>query len=453
MQLKHNLNSVKNQLSEFAIEEWHQHTSYTHRAGLVVSHVRRNVKPELCTQAWCKFLEIQHNLGGVTSLVTDNTVNSVHLCEAPGAFITCFNHVLQSSANQSIAWRWIANTLNPYYEGNTSAEMISDDRFIVNTLQNWSFGADDSGNIMSTQNLTALQQEVKAWKRVDLVTADGSVDCANEPERQEEMVSHLHLCEVTTALHLLSRHGSFVLKTFTLLESSSVCLMFLLNCLFEKVKVFKPTTSKPGNSEVYVLCQNFLGVSTEVLDALKKAIDRKSPLTIFSRSQIPDTFIEQHRKCCQFFIQHQIKTITENVHLYSNMNQERKLHLESQRLCFIDMFMERYRLSSIDTSLRIFNERKPLKSLRRAAISRSRHTGSYLSRKHDLNLPWPQRLALYSQMELSLTNIQQLWLPTKNTFSPVAEVSFTCVVGKPYSSMMSSPFCDADLMKTLKHRT
>ncbi|ELU01404.1 hypothetical protein CAPTEDRAFT_214265, partial [Capitella teleta] len=34
------------------------------------------------------------------------------------------------------------------------------------------------------------------------------------------------------------------------------------------------------------------------------------------------------------------------------------------------------------------------------------------------------------------------------TFSPVAEVSFTCVVGKPYSSMMSSPFCDADLMKT-----
>jgi cap2 methyltransferase len=42
---------------------------------------------------------------------------------------------------------------------------------------------------------------------------------------------------------------------FTLFECESVCLLFLLNSIFAAVDVFKPATSKEGNSEVYVICR------------------------------------------------------------------------------------------------------------------------------------------------------------------------------------------------------
>ncbi|EFJ39349.1 hypothetical protein VOLCADRAFT_101083, partial [Volvox carteri f. nagariensis] len=39
-------------------------------------------------------------------------------------------------------------------------------------------------------------------------------------------------------------------------------------CLFDKVLVYKPATSKPANSEVYVVGKGFRGVPTEVLELL-----------------------------------------------------------------------------------------------------------------------------------------------------------------------------------------
>ena len=96
--LKTELNDVKNKLSELDIEKWHRHTTWTHRAGMVVSHMRRTINPELCTQAWCKFLEIVKSFRILpTELRTLGAdLCSVHLCEGPGAFVTCLNHVIHS---------------------------------------------------------------------------------------------------------------------------------------------------------------------------------------------------------------------------------------------------------------------------------------------------------------------------------------------------------------------
>ena len=49
--------------------------------------------------------------------------------------------------------------------------------------------------------------------------------------------------------------GHFILKMFTLFESESVCALYLLRTLFKDLDVFKPATSKEGNSEVYVICR------------------------------------------------------------------------------------------------------------------------------------------------------------------------------------------------------
>ena len=74
---------------------------------------------------------------------------------------------------------------------------------------------------------------------------------------QEMSTASLHFCEMVTALGALAEGGSFLLKAFTLFEHPTVCALYLMGCLFQEVHVFKPATSKPGNSETYIIAKGF----------------------------------------------------------------------------------------------------------------------------------------------------------------------------------------------------
>lgn len=57
-------------------------------------------------------------------------------------------------------WQWLATTLNPYYEGNGIGHMIDEDRFIRSSHDNWYFGEDGTGDLMSEINLKGLQKRL-----------------------------------------------------------------------------------------------------------------------------------------------------------------------------------------------------------------------------------------------------------------------------------------------------
>ena len=57
------------------------------------------------------------------------------------------HNILLWSLGPGVNWTWLGTTLNPYYEGNNLHNMISDDRFIFDTLDNWYFGKDNTGNV------------------------------------------------------------------------------------------------------------------------------------------------------------------------------------------------------------------------------------------------------------------------------------------------------------------
>lgn len=64
----------------------------------------------------------------------------------------------------------MGTTLNPYYEGNSVMQMIDDDRFIRNSYRHWFFGEDNSGDLMSEQNLKALKTKLRSIGDVHLVS-------------------------------------------------------------------------------------------------------------------------------------------------------------------------------------------------------------------------------------------------------------------------------------------
>lgn len=56
---------------------------------------------------------------------------------------------------------------------------------LLKTLSHWNFGVDGTGDLMNLANLDSLKQETG---ESHLVTADGSINCANQPDEQESLV-------------------------------------------------------------------------------------------------------------------------------------------------------------------------------------------------------------------------------------------------------------------------
>jgi len=176
--------------------------------------------------------------------------------------------------------------------------MVSDDRFMLKTLENWDFGPDLTGDILNKKT----NQHFGSLGPFDLVTADGSIDCQEDPGEQEATVAALLAAETTAALAALCTGGHFVLKTFTWFENSSVSLLHLLCCSFKKVTAVKPVASKEGNSEVYLVCEHFKGLSFAAADALWGNFGRE-----LSVEHVPECFIERIREASLFFLDLQVR--------------------------------------------------------------------------------------------------------------------------------------------------
>ncbi|CAF5179215.1 unnamed protein product, partial [Rotaria magnacalcarata] len=127
-------------------------------ASTIVPYLREKLNIEIGTQAWAKMYEILANFDLINDVNKNPRLTTLHLCEAPGAFISALNHFLVTrEENRNIEWQWFAQTLNPYYEHDEStvAMLIDDDRIIYHTIdeKRWDFGIDNSGNIMNEENI------------------------------------------------------------------------------------------------------------------------------------------------------------------------------------------------------------------------------------------------------------------------------------------------------------
>lgn len=89
--MKLELNNTKSLLNDKG-QDWHEHTGMINKASNVIHYIRKHVHPEILTQAWCKFYEILSCFDILPA--HEANIKTLHLCEAPGAFISALNYYL-----------------------------------------------------------------------------------------------------------------------------------------------------------------------------------------------------------------------------------------------------------------------------------------------------------------------------------------------------------------------
>jgi hypothetical protein len=189
--------------------------------------------------------------------------------ELPGAFLVAVNHFVRTRA-AAADFEWLASSYLPPSDGST----ILGDRYglFAGNRDRWLMGEGGlSGDLTDAGVVEALAAVVRrrfGGVGATLYTSDAGVDASADFNRQEEMTAKLNFGQVLCGVLALAPRGSLVTKQYTFFTAFSRSLIALLTALFDTVAVTKPATSRPVNSEVYVVAKGFRGVSPELARGL-----------------------------------------------------------------------------------------------------------------------------------------------------------------------------------------
>lgn len=119
-------------------------------------------------------------------------------------------------------------------------------------------------NVKTVLKYSKLFTKQKAW----LVTCDGGFDYSNDFNNQENNSRKIIYAEITTTLLIQEKNGSMVCKMFDLFTKFSLQIIYLLTLLYEQVYIVKPLTSRPANSEKYIVATRFKGIQPELSQSM-----------------------------------------------------------------------------------------------------------------------------------------------------------------------------------------
>ena len=199
----------------------------------------------------------------------DGPCTAAFLADAPGGFVQAFVDYRKHSSlsQQCLKDRLFAVSLSPrssYVPSwKLSSTYCADNNIRI-------FGAHPYSSHLSTGDLTDPNvvddfiDFVGNKHTCNIVTADGGFDFSADFNDQESKASELIAAEVAAALQLQAPGGSFVLKIFDISCVNTFTVLHILFNSYEAVYLHKPLTSRPANSEKYLVCTGFKMSPSEV---------------------------------------------------------------------------------------------------------------------------------------------------------------------------------------------
>ena len=275
------------------------------------SNTRRNITNiSPVSRSYFKLHEMIYDLD-LINFKENNTF--ICIAEGPGGFIHCLHDYFISKQK--------------HFENLHAITLISEDPTIPYWNNNISRdkknklceGFDGTGNIYDLKNVEVFIDTINNDKNFcGLITADGGFDYSDDYNSQEESSYQLLLSEIYIALNVQDLKGSFIIKVFDLFNYQTVQLIYLLYCSYSYIEIYKPTTSRLSNSEKYIVCTGFQGVSREILENIKENFNTPEKINY----DIPQSFIDDINNYNDVFVKEQIDTIEnilKNIENYKEM--------------------------------------------------------------------------------------------------------------------------------------
>lgn len=182
------------------------------------------------SRAFYKLYEIQREF----SLINNKTKKILCLCEAPGGFVEAILNMIKP---EHITTQSLENSI--MFSNKIPKDIIS------------------YGNITNIKIQLDIIKKAKSLNYYDFITADGGIDVSNNYSKQEQLNTKLIAAQIHVIMYSLKKGGSCVIKIYDSFTLPMIQLLWILECNFEKIYFRKLITSRPCNSEKYIICTNY----------------------------------------------------------------------------------------------------------------------------------------------------------------------------------------------------
>lgn len=210
---------------------------------------------QVVTNAWLKCYELL-NYFDIISLLTNNAkdqkINAFFNAELPGAFISATNHYIKTMF-PTIAFNWVASSLY-----GTDHNLSDSYGLYKNNPNKWLMAAKSiahNGDLTDPNVLLKIQKQIHEIfpDGLNLYTSDGGIDVDEDYIKQEEINAKLNFGQVLCGLLTLSEGGISITKQYMFTYANTISLLVIMSYCFRELYIVKPMTSRPVNSEVYII--------------------------------------------------------------------------------------------------------------------------------------------------------------------------------------------------------
>lgn len=278
---------------------WNRMKRFTNPYELIYNFINNNniAKHRPISRSYFKMIEIMKDYN--INVDKDDAVIA-SLAEAPGGFIEAmcektnnkiYGISLEDKSNDIPRWKL------PMFD---NVRLISGNLYLPEDVMNY----------------VSIFKNKKAY----LVTADGGFDCSDDYIAQEMNSYRIIYAEIITAIMIQEEGGVFVCKFFDLLTKMSLKLIYILYCLYDNVYITKLKTSRPCNSEKYLIAKGFKGANDFLLNELFSVLKRWDNTCDIVNIEMPNDFVtdmfnynKEYVNTQKYFIN---KTITNNRFYY-----------------------------------------------------------------------------------------------------------------------------------------
>ena len=207
--------------------------------------------------------------------------------ELPGAFIVTINHYIKTicaNTTASTNFDWVGSSYYPEAAAKEGDMTIIGDTYGIykNNRTNWLMGPrpnamhenapDITGDVTDSNVIdllsTAIHTRFNTTNGATLATSDAGIDVSEDYSNQEKDTALINYGQIITAIFSLAIGGHMVTKQYTFSTPFNRSLIALVSLLFDETYIVKPATSRPANSEVYIVGKKFKGISINMKNQL-----------------------------------------------------------------------------------------------------------------------------------------------------------------------------------------
>ena len=334
--LRNQLNLAKSKLDKYYNgrdkRNWLYVSGYFDLYKSMRNKISQTYNAQLVSNAWLKYYEIY----SYWNMFADGNTTAFFNAELPGAALCAYNHYVNtmldarsdahSDTPSSATHKWYASSLVDFNDGTTTA--FEDTYGLVRrNPDNWLMSGTNNGDATSVSNLRDFQSRIGST--VNFYSHDAGMDVSGDFNAQESTNAKLHLGCAIAGFLTMAPGATFVAKQYTCMETLTWNLIIIYATLFDKFYMFKPVTSRPYNSEIYLIGFGYKGISESICNKLLYKLEHFDMSPLLHLDCINIKYLSAYNSIYAFAkstFTTQIEYLDESIYLYEKYkNNQRAL--------------------------------------------------------------------------------------------------------------------------------